>query len=221
MSLPGPRAPDGSPVELYALAPPSGEPEIVHAAIPTDAEILELGCGAGRMTHRLVELGHPVVGVDQSPEMLANVRGAETVLADIEVLDLGRTFPVVLLASQLLNTPDQQQRSAFLATCRRHVQSDGVVVIQRASRALATSPDENADVVIEVHGFRRWLHNPRLEGRILYGEMHHQFGDREWVESFTTRILDDDEIESELVAVALRLDRWLDPKRIWFAATSL
>lgn len=102
-------------------------------AIPTGAEILELGCGAGRITHRLVELGHPVVGVDQSPEMLANVRGAETFLADIEALELGRTFPVVLLASQLLNTPDRQQRSAFLMTCRRHVQPDGIVVIQRAS----------------------------------------------------------------------------------------
>jgi len=218
VSLPGPRAPDGSPVELYALAPPAGEPEIVHAAIPTGAEILELGCGAGRITHRLVELGHPVVGVDQSPEMLANVRGAETVLADIEVLDLGRTFPVVLLASQLLNTPDRQQRSAFLTTCRRYVQPDGIVVIQRAPPGLATSPDANADVVIESQGFRRWLHSPRLEGRILSGEMHHQFGDREWVESFTTQILDDDEIESELVAVGLRLDRWLDPKRLWFAA---
>lgn len=190
-------------------------------AIPTGAEILELGCGAGRITHRLVELGHPVVGVDQSPEMLANVRGAETFLADIEALELGRTFPVVLLASQLLNTPDRQQRSAFLMTCRRHVQPDGVVVIQRASPGFATSRDANADVVIEAHGFRRWRHNPRLEGRILHGEMHHQYGDREWVESFTTQILDDDEIESDLVAIALRLNRWLDPNRIWFAATPL
>jgi SAM-dependent methyltransferase len=87
VSSPGPRAPGGSPVELYALAPPEGEPEIVHAAVPSGAAILELGCGAGRITHRLVELGHPVVGVDQSPEMLAHVRGAETVLADIETLD--------------------------------------------------------------------------------------------------------------------------------------
>jgi 2-polyprenyl-3-methyl-5-hydroxy-6-metoxy-1,4-benzoquinol methylase len=208
-------------VELYALAPPEGEPEIVHAAVPSGAEILELGCGAGRITHRLVELGHPVVGVDQSPEMLAHVRGAETVLAEIETLDLGRTFPVVLLASQLVNTPDQQQRSAFLMTCRRHVQADGLVVSQRASPTLEVSPEASADVVIEAHGFRRWLHNPTLEGRILSGEMHHQFGDQEWVESFTTQILDDDEIEGELFAVELRLDQWLDPKRLWLAAKPL
>ena len=46
---------DGSPVEMYARMPTFGEPEIVHAAIPAGAEILELGSGAGRMTHRLLE----------------------------------------------------------------------------------------------------------------------------------------------------------------------
>ena len=69
-------APDGCAVELYALLPPMGEPEIVHHAIPAGASVLELGAGAGRVTHRLVELGHPVVAVDESPDMLARIRGA-------------------------------------------------------------------------------------------------------------------------------------------------
>jgi SAM-dependent methyltransferase len=193
----------------------------VHAAISPGDEILELGCGAGRLTHRLVELGHAIVGVDQSPEMLAHIRGAETVLADIETLDLGRTFPAVLLASQLVNTPNLQQRSAFLMSCRRDVEPDGVVVIQRTPLRLATSPDADADVVIEVHGFRRWLHNPRLQGRILSGEMHYQVGDREWSQPFSTHILDDEEIANELVSIGLRLDRWLDPERLWLTARSV
>jgi ubiquinone/menaquinone biosynthesis C-methylase UbiE len=53
-----------------------GEPEIVHGAIPPGASILELGAGAGRMTRPLVTLGHPVVAVDESGEMLARIRGA-------------------------------------------------------------------------------------------------------------------------------------------------
>ncbi|HET9557668.1 MAG TPA: class I SAM-dependent methyltransferase, partial [Actinomycetota bacterium] len=73
---PGAITPDGCSVELYALLPPMGEPEVVHAAVPPGTSILELGAGAGRMTHRLVELGHPVVAVDESGEMLARVRGA-------------------------------------------------------------------------------------------------------------------------------------------------
>ena len=83
-----PVAPDGSPVEVYLRLPPRGEAEIIHAAIPAAAEVLELGCGVGRITHELIRLGHPVVAVDESPEMLAHVLGAETVRARIEELEL-------------------------------------------------------------------------------------------------------------------------------------
>src|SRR5688500_17840198 len=114
-------APDGSPIEMYTRMPTFGEPEIVHAAIPAGAAILELGSGAGRMTHRLLELGHPVTAVDNSPEMLTHVRGAETVLSDIEELDLGRRFACVLMASHLIDEPEEL-RTALLATCARHVE---------------------------------------------------------------------------------------------------
>ncbi|WP_328605353.1 hypothetical protein OG943_35855 [Amycolatopsis sp. NBC_00345] len=49
------------------------------------------------MTHPLVALSHRVVAVDDSPEMLAHVRGAETVCARIGDLRLGRRFGGVLL----------------------------------------------------------------------------------------------------------------------------
>ncbi|WP_206784385.1 bifunctional 2-polyprenyl-6-hydroxyphenol methylase/3-demethylubiquinol 3-O-methyltransferase UbiG [Amycolatopsis sp. MtRt-6] len=76
---------DGSPVDVYLLLPPN-------------ASILELGSGAGRVTHPLLDLGHEVVAVDDSASMLAHVR-AETVCARIGNLDLGRTFDAVLLGS--------------------------------------------------------------------------------------------------------------------------
>ncbi|WSA28156.1 class I SAM-dependent methyltransferase [Streptosporangium sp. NBC_01810] len=51
----------------------------------------------GRITHRLLELGHEVVAVDESPEMLAHIRGTETVCSPIQTLALPRTFDLVLL----------------------------------------------------------------------------------------------------------------------------
>ena len=108
-----------------------GEPEIIHAAIPAGASILELGAGAGRMTARLVELGHPVVAVDESAEMLAHVRGAETVQARIQDLALGRRLDAVLLASHLVNTPNRDLRAGFLRACRDHVRDVGHVLVQR------------------------------------------------------------------------------------------
>jgi 2-polyprenyl-3-methyl-5-hydroxy-6-metoxy-1,4-benzoquinol methylase len=71
---PGPITPDGCAVDYYATLTPNGEPERIHAAIPERATILELGAGAGSITHRLTALGHQVVAVDESPEMLAHIR---------------------------------------------------------------------------------------------------------------------------------------------------
>ena len=72
---PGEITDDGCAVELYTLLPPFGEAEIVHAAVPEGASILELGCGTGRILKPLAELGHRVHGVDDSPGMLARVAG--------------------------------------------------------------------------------------------------------------------------------------------------
>ena len=118
--------PDGSPVEVYLHLPAGGDAELVHGAIPDGADILELGCGVGRVTHEFVRLGHPVVAVDESTEMLAHVRGAETVRARIEDLHLDRRFACVLMMSHLVNTEDSQ-RSAFLTAAARHVVPDGHV----------------------------------------------------------------------------------------------
>jgi SAM-dependent methyltransferase len=128
---PGVITPDGCAVDLYALLPPMGEPWIVHAAVPAGASVLELGAGAGRVTHPLVALGHLVVAVDESSEMLARIRGAETVRARIQDLDLGRPFDAVLLASQLINVPDHGLRRRFLEACRDHVRDGGRVLVQR------------------------------------------------------------------------------------------
>lgn len=104
--------PDGCAVDFYALMPAFGEPAIVHDAAGPGASILELGSGAGRVTHPLVALGHPVVAVDESPEMLAHVRGTETVQARIEDLALDRRFDAVLLASHLINADAPTMRTA-------------------------------------------------------------------------------------------------------------
>ncbi|RSM66526.1 hypothetical protein DMH03_05305 [Amycolatopsis sp. WAC 01376] len=60
-----------------------------EGAVPDGASILELGSGVGRVTHALLDLGYPVVAVDDSPEMLAGVR-AEKVCSKIEELRLDR-----------------------------------------------------------------------------------------------------------------------------------
>jgi SAM-dependent methyltransferase len=213
---PGAVTPDGCAVELYALLEPTGEPEVVHAAVPAGASILELGAGAGRVTHPLVALGHPVVAVDESAEMLAHVRGAETVQARIEDLELGRRFDAVLLASFLVNTDDREARRRFLATCRRHVKDGGCVLVQRHPPGWFEEAAEGEGVAGGV------LHRLRDVGRpgpgLLTATVEYQVGDRVWTQSFTAERLDDPALEAALAEAGLATDAYLTGDGSWVRA---
>jgi len=121
---------DGCAVEVYARLPTAGDPELIHTHTPPGCSILDLGAGTGRIADPLARLGHRVVAVDNSPDMLARIRRAKVVLANIEDLQLAERFDVVLLASHLINTPDPAQRGALLATVTRHLSPTGRALIE-------------------------------------------------------------------------------------------
>jgi SAM-dependent methyltransferase len=206
-------APDGSPVLLYSKLPALGEPELIHAAAPPGAAILELGAGAGRITHELVALGHGVVAVDNSSPMLALVRGAETVLADLETLDLGRRFPVVVLASNFINDPDTATRRTYLETCARHVLPDGQVLLQGFPRDWVPSTDwsEHGEVRVRL---RRYEQN----GDLVSGEMEYLVDGQGLFHVFESKLLGDEELDADLQAVGLRRRRVLDERGAWIEA---
>jgi SAM-dependent methyltransferase len=206
-------APDGSPVGLYATLEPLGEPELIHAAVPPGSEILELGCGAGRITHELIALGHRVTAVDNSPEMLAHVRGAETVLANIETLDLGRTFSVVLLASNFLNAPGHEELAAVLATCSRHVAPDGQVLLER------TPPEWEPKLETrEAGGVRMTLREVVREGSLVSAVMEYEAAGKRWTHAYRARLISDEEVDAALARAGLQRVRWLDERRAWLDA---
>lgn len=201
-------APDGSPVELYARLPELGEGEVVAAVVPAGASLLELGCGAGRITRQLVRLGYRVTAVDESQEMLAHVHNAETVQAQIEGLELGRRFDAVLLASNLVNA-EPERRRAFLETCRRHA---GLVVVEGLPLAWSREDGETTlgDVVSR-------LRVDRVEEGVVHGEMEYESGGDRWRHSFAMRVFaDDEELDAALAEAGLRLERRLDAR--WFLA---
>ncbi|MDT4914406.1 MAG: hypothetical protein QOC66_3534 [Pseudonocardiales bacterium] len=207
---------DGCAVEVYRLLPARGEAEIVHAAVAADAAVLDLGCGTGRIAHRLVELGHPVVAVDQSAEMLAHVQGAETVQAPIVGLDLGRSFGAVLMASHLVNTPDDAERRALLETAARHVGPDGVLIAERHppewfEQAADGQGGDVGDVRVE-------LTDVHLDADLLSATVRYWSGDDLWTHTFTARRIDDEALHRELRGAGLSFERWCSDDRSWFAA---
>lgn len=213
---PGARTLDGCSVELYRRLPADGEAEIVAAVAPAGGSVLELGSGPGRVTHALAALGYAVTAVDNSAEMLAHIRGAETVLADIEDLDLGRDFDAVLLGSTLINFPEARTRAALLATCRRHVRPGGVVLIER--RNPATFASTRPGPAGEEAGIRHVVESVRHEGRLAHIVLRSEAADAAWTQSFTHELIDDTQMAEELNSAGLRLDRWLDAPRRWALA---
>jgi SAM-dependent methyltransferase len=208
---------DGCAVELYARLPAWREPRVIHAAAGDGATILELGCGTGRVTHPLIALGHAVTAVDESPEMLERVHGAETVRAKIQDVDLGgRRFGAVVLGSHLINEPTGELAAAWLATCRRYVADDGCVLIEQHSPAWFDTAADNEN---ERDGMIFRLRDvTRPEPGLIYGTVEYQAGDLIWTQTFGTRRLEDGALRELLGAAGLAFDRYLTDDHGWLRA---
>lgn len=215
---PGAITDDGCAVELYRRLPVGAEPEIVHAAVPPGATILELGAGTGRVTRPLIELGHPVVAVDSSPAMLAHVTGARTVVGEIESLALEEEFDAVLLGSHLVNTPDVALRGAFLDTCRRHVRMTGCVLVERHPPRWF---DEATEFERTVDGITYRLRDlSRPSAGIIEAAMEYQVEPDVWTHRFRTERVDDETLAAALAERDLSIDTVLTDDDRWVRAVT-
>jgi len=208
---------DGCAVEFYALLPAFGEAEIVHAAAPPAASILELGCGTGRILRPLAALGHPVTGVDDSPAMLARSPDLPTVCSPIGTLRLDRAFDVVLLASTLINA-DPGTRREFLETVRWHLRTDGTAVFQQNAPGWFETFERAERVRDDPGGIRRIIRSARWEPPRLRIEVEYQVDASTWTHAWTSYQISDEELAANLAAAGLRLGDWLTTDHAWFTA---
>lgn len=208
-------APDGSPVAVYLAMPPHDALDLVADQVPAGGSVLDLGCGVGRLANALADRGLAVVGVDDHTGMLAHCAPAvEAVLADIAGLNLGGTFDVVVLASHLVNHPTLAP--AFLATCRRHVATNGRVLLERFHPDLLDDLDEREGTVDAVH-VRHEVH--RRDGPRFSASAHYTVGGYTWTQRYDAVILDDDALDRLLRDAGLRVGAWLDEDERWLLAT--
>lgn len=205
---------DGCPVEMYAAMPPDLESaHVVHATVPARSSVLELGCGTGRISEPLADLGHIVTGVDSSERMLDKLVRTRPILSEIESLDLPEVFDVVLLASTLINTADDDERVHFLLAARRHLQKGGHLVLER--RDPAWHPVEGKESrlgPVRVH-LRDVAWHDRMT---LSATVVHRLEDMVAMQEFSARLLDDADLDARLTATgfepATRISddgRWL------------
>jgi SAM-dependent methyltransferase len=206
VSGPGPITSDGCAVEVYRRLPAMGEAGLVHAVAGPGARILDLGAGTGRIADPLVELGHDVVAVDDSAEMLALVRRARIHRDRIEQLDLGERFDAVLLASHLVNTADDALRRALLLTARRHLDDGGRLLLQWHEPAWFDQLAPGTGPEGAIGGLTSRLHVHRIEDDVVDATVSYSDGTATWTQSFRAQRFDLDRLAAELAAAGLVLD---------------
>ena len=207
---------DGCAVEVYLNLPYRQELEILAEHLPPRCSVLDLGCGTGRLTRRLLDKGHSVTAVDNSPDMLRHVpRAATRVCCDIEELMLDRTFDVVLLPSNLINVSDEALRRAQLLVCRRHVAPSGALLFQRFDpqwlRTVEPGPFPSiGDVEIIIERATR-------QERQVHMSICYVMAAAEWRQHFTAQILEDDDVRTALNEAGFPSLAWIDTR--WGKAT--
>jgi SAM-dependent methyltransferase len=202
-------APDGSPVELYRRLPPrTDDAELIHRHLPTGATVLDLGCGTGRLAEPLAALGHPVTGVDNEPRMLAELRLATGVHAEITKLDLGERFDAVLLMSHFVDSADATFVDAVLRTARRH--TGDAVIVERHPPGWAYSCTES---VSEAGGVRYALCDLVRAGDVLTATIRYEFDEERVEQRFSVRDANDARLADLARGAGLRLESALNPTR--------
>jgi SAM-dependent methyltransferase len=210
-SGPGARTRDGCSVEFYRRLPHRGEVDIFARELAAGCRVLDLGCGTGRLTRELLARGFAVTAVDNSEDMLAAVpEGARRIASDIEALDLDECFDCVLLASQLINTPDEAARDGMLACVHRHLSERGVFVFERQDPGWLAHVTEG-----RVGGgdpFECFVDRVDRRGAEVDVALRYRMGEQEWTQEFSVRILDDAAVDALLRNRGFTSARWLDAR---------
>lgn len=100
------------------------------------SDILELGCGSGRLTRFLAGSGHQPVGIDLSLPMLQaaitkSVGNITYICMDMRNLALHRRFDAVIIPYNTLNLlANDADVMTCLSGCRDHLKPDGRLLLQ-------------------------------------------------------------------------------------------
>jgi SAM-dependent methyltransferase len=124
-----------SHARLYDLMFPGGGPAVDFYRTEAGRQggrVLELGCGTGNQLIPIASDGHPCVGLDLSPDMLAQARRkahergvtVQWMQGDMRAFELGRTFDFVFIsANSLLHLHAAEDLVSCFRSVRRHLAS--------------------------------------------------------------------------------------------------
>ncbi|WP_409496660.1 daptide-type RiPP biosynthesis methyltransferase [Amycolatopsis sp. cmx-11-12] len=133
--------------------------EVLRLAHGITGPVLELACGAGRLTLPLGARGRQVVAVDNSPSLLSLLKSRlrneriSLVEADMTDFSLGRSFALIVLAAFSVTLLDTRQRASLFLRVRQHLAAGGVFYVSGIDHAETLTsgmrPAERVAVVVD------------------------------------------------------------------------
>jgi SAM-dependent methyltransferase len=116
---------------------------LAQELIPPEADVLDLGCGAGIPMTAALAAGRHVTGIDISSAQISlarvNVPSASFILADLTTLELPAASLDAVVAFYSLTHVPRAEHAALFARIRSWLRPDGVFL---ASLGVEDSPDE-------------------------------------------------------------------------------
>jgi len=122
-------------------------------AAAADGEVLDVGCGSGRVALDLARHGHAVTGLDRDPLLIEALRGragdlpVTAVQADARSFALGRRFGLAIVPMQTVQLlGGAAGRAAFLGCALQHL-APGALLAAAVADALEGFDDSAPDVL--------------------------------------------------------------------------
>ena len=144
----------------FSFVPQYGEEVLKLLDTGTANTVVDLGCGNGRLTMRLAEMGMRAIGIDASEDMLAIARSSypELEFAQSDALDFTVQKPVdAVFSNAVFHWIDKDKQPLLLKQINRALKAGGELVCEFGGKGCAAQVHEALRLNFEKAGMKYFI----------------------------------------------------------------